>query len=338
MKLLSEFPKDGKLQIIAQDSEDLYRLYNVISPSDLIIGKTTRRIKSANNEKESSERQSMIITLEVDKLEFQGFGEAIRVRGKIKEASEENVSIGSHHSMNIDLFQKITIIKSEWSKTQLEDLRNSQLGDATELYIVVMDDESVLVSQVGSHASRIILEGYPTITRKGSDPNQHQKDIIDYFINTANFMKDIYQNKETVQFIISGVGFLKENFYDFIKSNYPHILKMSTLISIKSSGRAGIREVLTYHLPENINSGKNAKEQAQLIEQIMEYLGTSSNLIAYASDVYLAAEIGAIDKLLILDSKLHENLESRKKIENLRETTYLNGGKTYLMSSMYDNS
>lgn len=339
MKLLGEYPSDGKIVVIPQDSDDLYHLYNIIAPGDKIRSVTTRKIKGTDQDYSSTSRITVNIELEVEGTEFHGFGESIRVRGQITEASDPSVSLGSYHSINIELYKKLSIIKPQgWSNQDVKRIREAQMGKPSNLIVVAIDDQSAIISQVGTHASKILLEMEPSIPRKGSDPQQHRKETREFFSELAEFLQQQKEQGTAKHFIIGGPGFTKENLSDYLKINHPELINNLKFVHTKSAGRGGIKEIITEHISDNLNAGLQAQRQAQLIEEILEAIGKDTGLIAYGSDVVKAAEMGAIEKLLVLDTELRDTLEKRGKIQKIMEKVENMGGETILMSSMHDSS
>jgi protein pelota len=337
VKLVKQDLATGRMIVIPQDADDLYTLFNIISPGDKLKSKTSRRIKRGESGGDDSSRTSVTITIQVEDINFQGFGEMIRVKGKILEASDPQISLSSYHTLKIELLRQISIEKSKWSKFELEKIESSQLGTPSGLVIVAIDDQSAIVSQVGSHATRILLDLEPTIPRKGSDVIQHTRSMMLFFADLSQFLNDLHGNNVLEYLIIGGPGFTYESFVDYLKDSYAHLTKNFSSVATNNSGRSGIQEILTSHLPDSFVAGKSAQMQAKLIQRILDELGKDTGLIAYGSDVNYAASVAAIDQLLILDTKLHESLEKRSQLTELMDHVKQNRGKVVLMSSLHDS-
>ncbi|MCY3411197.1 MAG: mRNA surveillance protein pelota [Candidatus Heimdallarchaeota archaeon] len=334
---LKEHLKVGTVEVVPEDSDDLYVLYNIITEGDRIIAKTSRKVKKGTSGSETTTRITTTIELVVISTEFHGFGESIRVKGTIASAGDESVSLGSHHSIAIELKKPVSIIKDSWSRSELEELRESQLGNPLGLIILVIDDDHALITQVGSHASKILLEIVPAVTRKGSDPNQYQQSLQDYFEEVLNFLRDLQKQGKIEQLVVGGPGFIHEKFMELLRKSLPNLIKQSLNVAIKSSGRPGIQEILNYHLPENFVEQNKGVRQAELVQEILDHLGRNTGLVAYAGDVVHAIEIGAVEKLLILDKELHKSPEERNKINRLMDDARTMRGFVSIMSSMHDN-
>jgi protein pelota len=334
LKVIKEDLKNNEVTVIPQSSEDLYILYNLLLPEDQIRAKTTRKIKNIGSGKDSTSRISVLMQLLVNEVEFTGFSDVIRVKGLIRSASDEHVSLGTHHSINITLLKELTIIKDNWTKFDLDNLRTAQLGSSSGLILIAIDDEGALVAQVGSHAMKILNELRPSMTRKGSDPNQYNQSKEQFFKILAKYLDDI---KDITDYkVIGGPGFIHEEFMDFIKNNYRPITKNTINVGLNSAGRPGLRELIIHHIPQQFVNENSAKAQADLVEDVLDHLGKNTGLVSYASDAFLAAELGAVEHLLILDTELRTTIELRKKIDDLIKLVKNSRGKVTIMSSMHE--
>ncbi|MHA2250003.1 MAG: mRNA surveillance protein pelota [Candidatus Kariarchaeaceae archaeon] len=337
MKLVKEDIKNREITVIPLDSDDLYTLYNVIVPGDIIRSKTSRRIKRGDDGTEGSSRLLVDIKILTESIEFQGFGDIIRIKGKIIETTHSHVTIGSYHTIKIELLKQLTIEKENWAEFELDKIRESQLGMPSGLLIVTIDDQSAMVAQVGTHATRILLDLTPSITRKGSDPSQNAKETQKFFKELAKFIHDKKKEGIGEHIVIGGPGFTRESFTEYLKQNYRGIFSDWLSLATNSVGRPGIREIITDHIPENYIAGKTAKLQASLIQRCLEEIGKNTGLIAYGSDVYTAADLGAIEYLLVLDTELRKSVEERAKIQTLIGLSKKTRSKSIIMSSMHDS-
>lgn len=337
MKLVKEDLKEGQITVIPQDSDDLYCIFNVITEQDQIIAKTSRKVKKGMSGSETTVRVLVTMKLDVHEVEFHGFGESIRVKGTIISASDESISLGSHHSITLELDRPVTIIKEKWSMTDRDSLRDAQLGQSTGLIIMSIDDESALITLVGSHASKVLLDLRPTITRKGSDPNQFKQATDDFFRTITKFLNDLEREGKMENLIIGGPGFTHEKYMDELRNNLPHLAKKTLNVAINNSGPSGISEIVTHHIPDRMVENNSAKIQADLLQQVMEHLGKNTGLVAYANDVYRAEKMGAIEHLMVLDTELHDTIEKRKKVQTLMDAVKSSRGKVTLMSSLHES-
>lgn len=123
MKFVEHNVDSHKLTVIPEHMEDLYVLYNVILEHNRVSTRTSRRIKREEGGSDSNKRTSVYMTVKTEQTEFHGFGDIIRVRGRIVDASDANITMGSYHTIKIELFKEISIQKKEpWQQYDLNNL------------------------------------------------------------------------------------------------------------------------------------------------------------------------------------------------------------------------
>ena len=267
MKFVEHDLDNHKLTVIPKHMDDLYVLYNVILESDRVSTRASRRIKREEGGSDSKKRTQVFMTIKTEQTEFHGFGDIIRVRGKIVEASDTNVTIGSYHTIKVELLKQISIQKKEpWQQYDLNNLENAIVGHSTGLVIVSLDDQSAIIARVGTHATKVILEIDPAIPRKSGDAKQHIEAKNAFFKTMSKFL--VEKNSEGIAdyIIIGGPGFTRENYADYIKMEYPALSSKVHFKATQSAGKPGIRELVLNHLPMEYIEGNEAAEQANLIQ------------------------------------------------------------------------
>lgn len=337
MKFISRDNENNEISLIPNSADDLYQLYNVIMVDDWVSTKTSRRVKEVSGGSESGKRTSVTIKVKVENTEFHGFGDVIRVKGKIVEASDSMITMGNYHTLKISLFKEVFIKKKiAWSKFDIQSLENSFLGIKTGILLVAIDDESAIISLVGTHATKILLEMLPTIPRKSSDVKQHLKGMYDFFNDLTKFLLEKIGEFNLDQIFIGGPGFTKDEYYDFVKENYANILSKIVIKSIPSSGRSGISELIRNELPEHLDEVKVLKIQTNLVNTFLDHIGKNTGKIAYGSLIDKATELGAVEHLLILDSKMRGSVKDRNSIIKLIDLVEQNRGKVHIVSELHE--
>ncbi|MFV2014759.1 MAG: mRNA surveillance protein pelota [Candidatus Heimdallarchaeota archaeon] len=339
MKFVEHDVDNHKLTVIPEHVDDLYVLFNVILVNDRVSTKASRRIKREEGSSDTKKRSKIYLTVKTEQTEFYGFGDIIRVRGKIVEASDTNVTIGSYHTIKVELFKQITIQKKEpWQEYDLNNLENAIVGQSTGLVIVSLDDQSAVFSRVGTHATKVILELDPSIPRKSSDVKQHIEAKNTFFKTISEFL--VEKNSEGIAdyIIIGGPGFTRENYADYVKMEHPSLFPKIHFIATQSSGRPGIRELVLFHLPREYIEGNEAGEQANLIQSFFDELGKNTGKTAYSVQVFEAANMGAVEVLLVLDNLIRGSVSERNKIIELISIVKSNRGKVKIISSMQELS
>ena len=144
--------------------------------------------------------------------------------------------------MEVKLNTPITIKKERWPKWAIKRL--NQAIDASKklsAIIVVLEDDTAtmgLMRQFG-------IEYYGPIKGHVSgkrilDKNR-QKNIIQFY---EKVIESIDKFDSIQNIVIAGPGFVKNDFYDYLKEKHKDLAKMAIVESTGSGGRNGIGEVL----------------------------------------------------------------------------------------------
>merc|ERR1719401_1186374 len=143
MKLLGkDFDKNGSGQatLICEESEDLWHLYNLVSKGDTVKASTIRKIqKEGSTGTVQTETKKIMITIEVKAIEYDAAGDCIRFSGKNCEENQW-VKMGAHHTLDIELNNKITIGKDCWDFMHLEALQAAtDVHKTAEVAVVLLE-------------------------------------------------------------------------------------------------------------------------------------------------------------------------------------------------------
>ena len=137
MRIL-RFEKENGLAKLKVESElDLWQLQQIVNKNDFVKAKTIRQLfVQKETGKEKGKRKLLLLTIKVEKVEYDKLKKELRVKGKIVEGPEE-VQHGSYHTIEIRPGSIVGITK-EWTKEELERLERSQI------HMEVLEDEKIL--------------------------------------------------------------------------------------------------------------------------------------------------------------------------------------------------
>ena len=123
MKILDIDKKETEITVKIENLNDLWTLYNVISKNDKAAARTQRRVVLREGSK--GERKPMFLKLNVETVSFHEFSNRLRIKGTILEGPDDFVSFGTYHTFNIEIGQKLTMIKERWLESELKRLKDS---------------------------------------------------------------------------------------------------------------------------------------------------------------------------------------------------------------------
>ena len=145
--------------------------------------------------------------------------------------------------------------------------------------------------------------------------------------------KDAIKKFEAIQnIIIVGPGFVKGDFYDYLKEKHKDLAKISIVESTGSGGRNGINEVLRKGTVEKLTSQNRVAFEMGAVNKLLEEIGKNSSKIVYGlKQTKNAINMGAVDRLLILDVNVASDDmgDSMDMVENMK-------GEVMVISSEHD--
>jgi len=130
----------GYIKFVAQESEDMYHLYNIINTGDVIEGSTVRNVVKETATGSVKNRMHLKVKLSVEKVEFDSEQCSLRINGRNVQENE-HIKMGQYHTIELELNQPYTLEKDLWDRLHLDCLREAaDPGRKAELLCVVVDE------------------------------------------------------------------------------------------------------------------------------------------------------------------------------------------------------
>ena len=322
MKIIKEDEKEGIVEVVPETLDDLWHLSHIIEVGDNASSKTTRRIQDNTGDKLRSDRgvkKTFYLGLDIESISFHLFTGKLRLTGVITRGPEDLIPLGSHHTLEVKLNTPLKIVKQRWPKWAINRL-NQAIAASKKLsaIIVVLEDDTAtlgLMRQFG-------IEYYGPIKghvsgKRIMDKNR-QKNIIQFY---EKVIESIVKFDSIQNIIIAGPGFVKNDFFDYLKDKHSDLAKMSIVEPTGSGGRNGISEVLKKGTVEKLTSENRVAQEMGAINKLLTEIGKNSSKIAYGvKETQNAINLGAVEQLLILDTKVAgENMgEAMDMVENMK--------------------
>jgi protein pelota len=304
MKVLVHDPKTNYFRLRLENSSDLWRLSQLVIPGDILGAFTHRRDPEApiDTPNAQRERRPVFLKIRVEQIEFHEFTGHLRFTGPIVEAPFD---IGRHHTLDIEeggdvSLNKEAVTGSDWAL--IDEGKRSK--EEPTLIIVCLDWSEGALARIHGRSVEIVLE----VTRRGtgkyvhSSKGKREKEDEDYL---AGFIQVL--EREAVKakgVVIAGPGFCKEE----LISRWSESGKgpTPTIASASEAGLPGINELLRSGKAENALKGYMAVEEASQVERLVLALGKEGLGAVGLKEVSRAVDMGAVETLLVLDSRLHD--------------------------------
>ena len=332
MQIKNQDTKQGLIEVTPESIDDLWHLSHIVEENDFISTLTTRRIQDNDSGKTRADRgikKTFYLGIRVEKISFHKYTGMLRFTGIIESGPEDLIPLGSHHTINVQINNSIKIRKN-WNKWSLDRLQ--QAVDAskrpTEI-IVAIEDNITDLGIIKQYGIEYIGPIQGDISGKRNIAKDRQEKIYQYYEDITN---TINKYEKINKLIIIGPGFTKNGYYNYLEEHYPELARKSVLESTGSGGHSGIQEVLKNGLIETLSKDSKIAREASLVNKLLEEIGKSSNLVTYGmKQVSMATNMGATEKLLVLDS-----LVRQKETQNVMNTTENMGGTIEIISSEHD--
>jgi len=337
LEVIKKDLKHGMITLKITTLDDLWHLYNIILPGDFVTSKTVRRIKSSDEDgkPDKGSRKPMTLKIQVDDVSFHAFSNRLRIKGKIVSGPEDLISIGTFHTLNIEIGSILTIEKDEWPRYLLERIeQSSKYSSKPMVLIVTIDDGIADLIVVSEYALRTVLSISRSITGKRGELKDRESAIEEFFKELLQGIKQVLKNYKIDLIVVAGPGFTKEHFVEFLKQN-KHNFPQIIMDFVSNVGIPGAKEVLSRGIISQAVEGLRIERETQLLDELLMHIGKEDGKAAYGTEyVMRAAQIGAVSVLLLIDKLLRTNdPDKRRFFDELIKLVESSAGDVVIMST-----
>ncbi len=338
MKILKRALKDGLIVLKIETLDDLWHLYNTVGPEDIVISRTTRRVRVGDEDsrKQESVRKPMTLKLSVQDVAFHTFSNRVRIKGQILEGPSDLVNIGAYHTINIEPGDTISIIKEHWPKYVLDRLNNATKDQLRPVSLLVtIEDGTAELFLAADYGLKEVVSIRTSISRKRGDQKSYDSTMKEFFDDINLAIKAQLEQGNIGLIVIAGPGFTKDHFKDYLTGtgikNLPPVVAEST----NSIGLPGAKEILFRGVIGKAITELKLETETRLVEALVEHISKDDGLGTYGfAEVERAVQFGAVEELLITDKKLREDTnEDRRKMDALIRNTEATRGTFHIVST-----
>ncbi|MHC1591104.1 MAG: mRNA surveillance protein pelota [Candidatus Helarchaeales archaeon] len=337
MKIVEQDLKKQEIKLQLENIDDLWHLYNLIMPSDHLYGKTERRIRRDNegSRADSGERVQVFLGIEVEKFEFHPFTTRLRVTGRIIFGPEDLVSLHDHHTFNILPNSEITLVKKKWTPYFLKRLERALESSKTpEFLMIAIEKGEATIATVSDIGINFVARITGNIPGKRYGVTYHDKALQDFFENVLQVIAEHVGSQRAKIIIVGGPGSVKEHFHAYLRKKSPNLARLVKLEDASSGTKSAIFEMIKRGKISREIENFRIMEEEKLMEEVLKRIGMGKGEVAYGlSEVERAISYGAIETLLLTDTRFREGTEEeRRKIEDMIIKTEQAGGKPVFIS------
>ena len=325
MRILGQNPADNSMSIRLETDDDSWHLYNVVEVGDLVTASTTRREeKSAdkiNNER--MEKKRMTLGVRIEKIEFSEGDLRIKLLGVIEKGPQD---IGQHHTLLIEVGDNLTISKKKWKESQIERMHRAVEDTAKpKIVFVSLDQDEATIAVMRQYG----LKEIATVRSSRSGKQYDTKDTGDYHGDIVSKLKQIVE--KDMPLVLLGTGFEKESLADDIKQKYSDTFQKVFVYHTGQSGMQGINELMKKGLGSDLLRNSRMGIEMEAVEKLMEQIAKDGLATYGTEEVRKAALAGAVETLLIVDSKLRDG-----DYDDMIRSTESQKGSVIVVSEQHD--
>ncbi|MCL2333177.1 MAG: mRNA surveillance protein pelota [Candidatus Methanoplasma sp.] len=324
MRILDKDANNGNIRIMLEADEDVWHLFNVLTVGDLVTASTTRREEKAADKlrAERSEKKRMTLGIRVEKMEFSEDDIRLRVLGVIETGPQD---IGQHHTLIFETGDDILITKTKWKDSQLERLdRAVRDSRKPKILFVSLDQDDATIAVLRQFG----LKEIATIRSMRSGKQYDERSKEDRY-HSEILSKIEPLAADNMPIVLLGPGFEKESLATELKSAG---FKGIHVHHTGQSGMVGVNELIKTGMGANILRESSVGVEMEAVERLMCEIGKDGLATYGPNEIRSAADAGAVDTLLILDSKLRE-----QDLDNLIRTIESQQGKVLVISGQHDS-
>lgn len=301
MRILGEDPAGDGVKVLIETDEDIWHLYNVVEAGDLVTASTTRREEKASDKirAERAEKKRMTLGVRIEKIEFSEDDLRLKLLGTIETGPQD---IGQHHTLIFETGDSLLITKRHWRDTQLERLKRA-VSDSRKprIVFVSLDQDEATVAVLRQYG----LKEVATVRSGRSGKQYAEKPQADGYHDEI-VSKVVPLMEPNMPVVLLGPGFEKESLSDDMKKARPEMFGKLHVYHTGQCGMAGVNELIKTGMGGDLLRESAVGSEIEAVEQLMTEIGRNGPATYGTEEVRSAALAGAVEKLLVLDSKVRE--------------------------------
>jgi len=326
MRILGRDAGAGEIKVLPETDDDIWHLYNVICVGDVIIASTVRRDEKADDKlrAERAEKKRMTLGVRVEKIEYDQDGLRMRLLGTIEEGPQD---IGQHHTLMIEPGSPLRIRKARWKMTQIDRLEEA-VKDTVKprIVFVSLDQDEATVAVLRQYGLKEIVTVRSMRSGKQYDEKGKPFDYHGEIISKLNAVAT-----PDMPLVLLGPGFEKEELADDIQRLPKGTFGTVYVQHTGQSGMVGVNELIKSGLGAKILRESTVGTEMELVEELMTQISKDGNVTYGPSQVAAAADAGAVETLLVLDSVLRE-----KDLDSIVRAVESQRGRVIVVSGAHD--
>lgn len=336
-----------------------WHAYNLIRPGDLLTASAVRKIvteglsgnTTATATSRSSKRVHMTLTIRVLGLDFDPQAGQLHVSGQVA-VENENVSLGSHHTLDLELQRDFTLEKEGWDSIARDELKKCTNPEArAQLWAVVMQEGMANICLVTEFQTILRQKIEMPIPKKRAGSSDHDKRLEVFYKTVYESLIRQVNLDDLKPLLLASPGFTASTFQQFIKKQASsgankQLAAFVSKITVAHSASGHVHslsEVLTSQAVTSQLSDTKFARASQLMDKFLEMVRKDDMRAWYGpKECEAAIAQGAVGKgggVLMISNELFrsQEIETRQRWVGVVDEVKAQGGEVVIMSSMHES-
>ncbi len=290
MRIISQDFKQGTVVLQIDSADDLWYVSQLLDPSDVLKGKTTRKVKKTDEG--DALKRTITLAIRVERCEF---GSELRVTGKVVEGPED-VPLGSYHTIEIAAGSVVTLTKEHWLEYQKQRLKEAAEQNKQTLLLCVFDREEAFIAKTLPSGYEVLTHAKGVVAKKAHD-NQAKGN---FYVEIIAKLSEYNVRFKPSHIIIASPMFWNE---ELLKCVTDMVFKKKIITATCSQvAPQAIDEVLKRPETKATLAQERVAKELELVDVLLEEIAKNGKAAYGINGVLAANNMGAIDSLLMTDS------------------------------------
>ncbi len=336
MRILKDNKKRGEMLIKVTTLDDLWYLSQIIDKNDLVTGDCVRKMKVGNSEegKSSIMKKHGRITLQVEKVEFHKYTNALRISGKIMDGPEE-FQRGAFQTIPVEEQSTLLIKKEQWLSHQIKKIEEAAREKIPVILICVLDRKEASFALLKRYGFDYLSELEGEVQEKALPTNK--KDAT-FYADLTKRLQEYDQRYQPDKIIIASPAFWKDEFNKEFLKKAPELKKKTLYATCNSQGKSAMNEVLKSEEIKKVLKEERIIEEINLVEEVFKEIAKNNCAVYGIKEVEEAASLGAVKILLVTDELIQElrQKEQYDQVERIMKTVEATRGEIHIISADHE--
>jgi len=300
------------IKVVPENTIDLLNIFRLVSLGDIVYSETSREVKKERADgRYDSERVLVTLGIDVEKKAVDPLLKRVSFTGRIIYESRDLDLIGKYHTIHVHPGLEIKIESRENFNRLYSFSSNYQKKKKTrKVLCITIDNEGVAVTEFSNLGLKTLYS--KNIPSRNKMYEETVEDLAhEIFQEAVKIVQDYLKEDEDIEIAILGASISVEDFVNYLKKkNAKKILEKIKKRGYTSTGREeGLREALrSGELKEYADELKPIKDSLEVEEFIQEMSKNPEKVALGLREVIKALKMKAVEKILVSESYLWENI------------------------------